>query len=131
MSYTIREASEALGFSTHTLRYYEKEGIIPFVERDDSGNRIYQDHAFEWLHLVKCLKETGMSIKDLKHFADLSMGGDQTVEERKAILYTHRENLERELEQTLKHLKKINGKIDYYENLEVKPVPETGKVEVE
>lgn len=129
MGYSIKEVSNELGFSAHTLRYYEKEGIIPYIDRDESGNRVYRDYIFEWLHMVKCLKETGMTIKDLKHFANLSMGGDNTVPERKQILYDHKHKLEEQLQQTLKHLEKINGKINYYENLDVKPTPNRKEAE--
>lgn len=125
MELTIKEMAEMMGVTTHTLRYYEKEGIIVDVDRDPQGNRIYHDHTIEWLGFIKCLKETGMSIKDLKHFAALSMGEDDTIPERKEILYAHRRIMEKQLEETIEYLKRINGKIEYYESLddEMKPTP--------
>ncbi len=123
MAYTIKEMAEKMGVSPHTLRYYEKEGIVPNVDRDENGNRVYREHTIEWLGFIKCLRETGMSIKDLKHFAKLSMGPDTTIPERKEVLYAHREVMEKQLEDTINYLKRINGKIDYYESLDLQEMP--------
>lgn len=123
MEYSIKDMAEHMGVTAHTLRYYEKEGIIPFVDRDDQGNRVYKDHTIDWLGFIKCLRETGMSIKDLKHFATLSMSGDHTIPERKEILYAHRKIMEKQLEDTITYLKKINWKIEYYESLSSDELP--------
>ncbi len=117
MTYKIKEISEELGFSAHTLRYYEKEGIIPHVKRDDNGNRLYEQHIYDWLSLVKCLKSTGMSIKDLKHIARLTFAGDETIVKRLEVLRAHRSKMEQQLKDTMMYLERIEGKIGYYESL--------------
>lgn len=126
MTYKIKEISEELGFfSAHTLRYYEKEGIIPHVKkRDDNGNRLYEQHIYDWLSLVKCLKKsTGMSIKDLKHIARLTFAGDETIVKRLEVLRAHRsKKMEQQLKDTMMYLERIEGKIGYYESLTEKKV---------
>jgi DNA-binding transcriptional MerR regulator len=117
MQYSIKEAAEFMGVTAHTLRYYEKEGILPYIQRDDYGNRVFHENNIEWMGFIKCLRETGMSIKELKHFADLNLSGEHTIPLRKEILYKHRLLMEKKLEETQKYLERINGKITYYESL--------------
>ncbi|MEG6584247.1 MerR family transcriptional regulator [Dendrosporobacter sp. 1207_IL3150] len=62
MTYTIKQVSQKLDLTAYTLRYYEREGLLPFVGRDNNGNRIFNDHDIEWLILIRCLRDTGMSV---------------------------------------------------------------------
>ena len=82
MGYSIGEAAKKAGLSAYTLRYYDKEGLLPFVERTPSGFRIFKDSDLEWLAVISCLKSSGMSIKDIKKFINWCMEGDSTLEKR-------------------------------------------------
>lgn len=86
MGYTVKQASAKTNLAAHVLRYYEKEGLLPRVRRSKSGIRHYSEDDLEWLGLICCLKNTGMSIKQIKEFVDLSIVGDSTLKERCEML---------------------------------------------
>ena len=67
MVYTVGEMAKLLGVTASTLRYYDKEGLLPFVERSSGGIRMFQDSDFEWLQVIGCMKKAGMSIRDIRH----------------------------------------------------------------
>ena len=73
MLYTIGEMAKKLGVPTSTLRYYDKEGLLPFVERSDGGIRVFKDTDYEWLFVIECLKKAGMPLKDIRIFIGLAM----------------------------------------------------------
>ena len=112
--YTIREVSEKTGLSPHTLRYYEKEGLLSDVERRSGGFRQYTDEDLEALGLICCLKNTGMSLQEITCFIELTRGGDQTLKERVELLRAHRENVLARMEQMQKYLDKVTWKLNYY-----------------
>lgn len=89
MDYTIRQVSEKTHPASHTLRYYEKEGLLPFVKRSKGGICRFSEDDFEWLGLICCLKNTGMPIKQIKEFIDLSMQGGETLKQRCEVLIDH------------------------------------------
>ena len=112
--YTIREVSEKTGLSPHTLRYYEKEGLLSDVERSSGGFRQYTDEDLEALGLICCLKNTGMSLQEITCFSELTRGGDQTLKERVELLRAHRENVLARMEQMQTYLEKVTWKLSYY-----------------
>ena len=91
--YSIQEVSQRTGLSAHTLRYYEKEGLIASVDRSPGGFRQYTDEDLESLGLVCCLKNTGMSLQEITRFVQLTHAGEQTLKERVELLREHRENM--------------------------------------
>ncbi len=115
MGYTISQAAEKMNLTAHTLRYYEKEGLMPFVERTESGIRIFKDYDLEWLSVICCLKGTGMSIKKIKEYIDLSLEGDSTLEERRQIFIRQRESVLAQIREMQKHLTKLDYKIQFYD----------------
>lgn len=117
MRISIQEASARLGISKHALRYYEKEGIIPPVERDGNGNRVYAESDMQWLELVCCFRDTGMPLSDVKRIVTLSRvdNHEETLDERLGILLAHREVVIAKIEEMKQHLGKIEKKINYYE----------------
>lgn len=117
MDYSIKQVSEKTQLKAHVLRYYEKEGLLPFVQRSDGGIRRYSDHDLEWLGLICCLKSTGMSIKQIKQFVELSKLGDETLFQRKNMLVAHKKHVEDEIAAMEKHLTKVSHKIDYFQHL--------------
>ena len=70
MTYSISEAAKQMGVSVHTLRYYDKEGLLPFVERVN-GRRVFKDSDFSWLKIISCLKNTGMPLKEIRRYMEL------------------------------------------------------------
>ena len=80
MIYTVGEMAQKLGVPASTLRYYDKEGLLPFVERSSGGIRMFRENDFEWLQVIRCMKKAGMSIKDIRQYIELSMQGDDTID---------------------------------------------------
>jgi DNA-binding transcriptional MerR regulator len=115
VTYTIAEAAQRSGLSAHTLRFYDKEGLLPYVDRTSSGIRSFKESDFEWLHIINCLKDTGMPIKKIREFIDLCMHGDDTLEQRLEFLRNHKLNVEQQMKELKMHMKTINHKISYYE----------------
>ena len=70
MYYTVGETARRLGVAASTLRYYDKEGLLPFVERSSGGIRMFKESDFEWLSIIECLKKAGMPIKEIRKFID-------------------------------------------------------------
>ncbi len=119
MSYSINEVANKFGLSVHTLRYYDKEGLMPFIGRDKSGNRVFTETDLNWVAMVCCLKDTGMSIKEIKKYADWCTEGMQSIDERKAMLAAHRKQVVKQIEDLHKNLELIDSKIAVYENPEL------------
>ena len=80
--YSIQEVCRKTGLTAHTLRYYEKEGLLTSVERSAGGFRQYSDEDLEWLGLICCLKNTGMSLQEIARFVKLAHEGDYTLRDR-------------------------------------------------
>ncbi|THB70676.1 MAG: MerR family transcriptional regulator [Desulfovibrio sp.] len=114
---TISEAAQHLGVSAHTLRYYEKIGLIRHVERA-GGRRVYTSQDMAWLEFIMRLKVTAMPLARIKKIADLRYQGDATMDERKAMLLSHRENLKAEIVKLQGHLHALDRKIDDYTALQ-------------
>jgi DNA-binding transcriptional MerR regulator len=88
---TISELAESTGVSKHTLRYYERAGLIPLVGRHpSSGHRLYTPQHPQWITFVRNLRATGMPIRDLRRYATLVSKGEHTWPSRKAMLAAHR-----------------------------------------
>lgn len=115
MVYTIGETAKRLNIAASTLRYYDKEGLLPFVERSNGGIRIFKDEDFEWLGIIECLKKTGMPIKEIKEFVDWCVAGDATIDQRLALIKAQQEAVERQIQSMQENLKMLSYKRWYYE----------------
>ncbi|MFT4105576.1 MAG: MerR family transcriptional regulator [Lacrimispora sp.] len=115
MRYTITQAAERCNVKPHTLRFYEKEGLLPFVERTPGGIRSFKESDLAWLEIVNCLKETGLPIKEIKEFIDLFMQGDATLKQRQALIKRHRDDVKKQIKALRNNLKIIEDKVLYYE----------------
>ncbi|MFB3162335.1 MerR family transcriptional regulator [Neobacillus sp. 179-J 1A1 HS] len=115
LTYSIGEFSKIVGVSEHTLRFYEKEGLIR-VNRDDNNVRIYSDEDKLWVETLLHLKKSGMSLKDMKQFIMWGYMGDETMEERLALLKNHRKKVVEEFEKIRQSLEFLDTKINFYEN---------------
>lgn len=116
MSYTIGQVAKETGLSIHAIRYYEKEGILPHVSRDEKGIRIFSEEDQFWLSVINCLRATNMSIADIKNIVDLSLEGDHTLSQRKVILKEHKEKIAKQMDDLKLAMDKIDQKISFYES---------------
>lgn len=115
MGYSIAEAAERLGLTAHTLRYYERDGLmLEPVERSASGQRRYSDQDLEWVTLIARLRSTGMPIREVRRYTELVRLGDATEEERLTLLEGHREAVLARLAEVTDHLGAIDTKIKVY-----------------
>lgn len=110
----ISQFSKAAGISPYTLRYYEKKGLIR-VNRDSAGRRDYSEDDIEWARFIKRLKDTGMLLRDIRHYSDLRYEGDSTMEERMALLLRHREAVVEQQKKWDGYLKNLDEKIHIYQ----------------
>lgn len=115
MGDTIARAAQNTGLTEYTLRYYEKEGLLPFVKRNASGYRSFRESDYEWIELIACLKKTGMEIKDIRQFIDWCVEGDSTLQKRLDLFKAQKIKAEQQLAELEQHIKKIEHKIRYYE----------------
>lgn len=115
MFYTIGEMAKRLGVPASTLRYYDKEGLLPFVERSSSGIRMFKDADFEWLQIIGCLKKTGMSLSDIKRFIEMAMQGDGTIDERLELIKQQKRSVKEQIEELTSTLEILDFKEWYYE----------------
>jgi DNA-binding transcriptional MerR regulator len=112
---TIAEAARATGVSAHTLRYYERAGLIGGVQRAGSGHRRYGEDDLAWIEVLQRLRATGMPIRRILRYAELARAGDGTEGERLELLREHRNAVRAQLAEVRKHLAFIEQKIAKYE----------------
>ena len=115
MLYTIGEVSKKTGLSQYTLRYYDREGLLPDVSRGAGGTRRFSEEDLAWLGLVGCLKASGLSIKEIRRYIELSAGGDGTLELRREIIRARRAALEAQMEELRRTLEVLEYKCWYYD----------------
>ena len=111
---SISEAAERTGLSAHTLRYWERAGLLEPVSRNGSGHRRYAEEDLERIQFLTKLRATGMPIRQVRRYAELINGGDETSAERLALLEGHRKAVLARLEETAGHLELIDWKINLY-----------------
>ncbi|MGL4402475.1 MAG: MerR family transcriptional regulator [Fusobacteriaceae bacterium] len=114
--YSIGDVGKITGIPTSTLRFYEKEGLLPKVDRDKNGIRSYSKDDLFWVEMIKCLRDTNMGIQDIKNIVTLSDMGTITEIQRKNIFLKHREKVLEEIRQLEKYVEKIDLKIKWYED---------------
>ncbi|MFH4800616.1 MerR family transcriptional regulator [Vibrio diabolicus] len=116
----IKEFSSLVGLSAHTLRYYEKIGLLKHVHRNASGHRVYSAKDLSWISFVKRLKETAMPLEEILEYAKLREVCSESVRQRQALLEQHQENLKLHIEQQQKHLTALEEKIALYKSGKVR-----------
>jgi DNA-binding transcriptional MerR regulator len=111
---TISGAARASGVSAHTLRYYERAGLLDPVDRAASGHRRYAEEDLARIQFLTKLRSTGMPIRQIREYAELMRRGDDTHEARLALLEAHRDAVRAHLAETERNLELIDYKIGYY-----------------
>ncbi|WP_100365820.1 MerR family transcriptional regulator [Diaminobutyricimonas aerilata] len=112
-TFTPAEAAERTGFSLDTLRYYEKAGLLGRIRRGAGGRRAYTESDIEWLGLIRCLRDTGMPIAQLKSYAQLATD-DSTMDERLALLEQHDREVQASIDALLAQQRRLREKIAWY-----------------
>lgn len=115
MSYTIQQVSKMTRIPATTLRYYDKEGLLPFLERTESGYRRFSDVDLASLQIVQCLKSARLSIEEIRQFSEWVHEGDSTLQKRLDLFLRRKEEMEKQIEEWKKILDVINYKCEYYQ----------------
>ncbi len=113
--YTIGDAASELGMPASTIRFYEKNGLIPNQQRSSDGRRLFDEDDLEWMRFVERLKVSGMPIKEIREYIRLYMEGDSTIEERRRIVYERRDAIDKQLEELQLARDFIEYKCWYYD----------------
>lgn len=117
---TITEASQKFQISADTLRYYERIGLIPTVNRHSNGNRDYTPEDCNWVHFIKCMRSAGLSIEVLIEYVTMFQQGNSTIIARKELLVEQRRQLAEKIEEMQSVLNRLDNKIEGYEDRVIK-----------
>lgn len=98
-TYTIGEIAKIIHVSAYTLRYYDKEGLLPFAKRDKAGRRIFEEKDLEMFGVIECLKKTGMPVKEIGDFVKLYMQGDKAIGKRKKVFEKQKVVVQKQIEE--------------------------------
>lgn len=113
-TYSISEVAEHFNVTPHTLRYYDKEGLLPLIERTPSGKRVFKQSDMEALKIIECLKASGMPIKEIKAFIEWCSEGDSTLQQRYDMFLERKASVEAQMEELKKTMEVIEYKCSYY-----------------
>jgi DNA-binding transcriptional MerR regulator len=116
LTYSIKDVAKMSGLSISAIHFYDKEGLLPFVLKNKSGNRAFTDSDIYLIQMICCLKNTGMQIKDIKKYIDFCMEGATTIDLRKKLLIEHRKELVSHIESLSQNLKLLDLKIGDYDS---------------
>lgn len=134
--YTIKDVADRTGMSPHTLRFYDKQGLLSFIKRSESGIRMFTEEDFEFLFVIQCLKRSGMPLKKIKEFTDLYSKGNSTIYERLIMFQQHRQNILNQIAELQEMLSitdykcwffeqaEKQGDVYYYRNLSEDQIPQ-------
>lgn len=114
MLYTAGEAAKILEIPVSTIRYYDKEGLLPGLERSAGGIRMFQEKDISELKLIQCLKKTGLSLKDIRTFVNLPLESPETIRQRLSILTRQKKVLEEKQQELEEMMNVVNYKLWYY-----------------
>lgn len=113
---TIAEVSKKYDLTADTLRYYERIGLLPSVNRNSSGNRDYTEEDCRWVHFIKCMRSAGLSIEVLIEYVSLFQQGNETTGIRKELLLEQRKQIVEKIDGLQNTLAYLDIKIDGYED---------------
>ena len=112
MLYTVGEMAKVMHIPASTLRYYDQEGLLPFVERSSGGIRMFSEKDYEWLKVIECLKSSGLSIKEIRAFIDMAARGDESIHERLELFQSRRAAVKKQMEDLLYEIHLTEGLTD-------------------
>lgn len=114
MTYRIKEVAEKMNLPASTIRYYDKEGLLPHLERKESGYRVFNDGDIALLELIECFKNTGLSIKEIKQFCDWIAEGDSSLQNRYDLFLERKQAVEHQMKVLQKTMDLVKHKCEYY-----------------
>jgi DNA-binding transcriptional MerR regulator len=114
---TIQEAAEATGLSAHTLRYYERIGLIHPIDREENTRRLYTTDDLGWINFLMKMRATGMSIREMQRYAQLQRMGDETLPDRVEMLKALREQVEARIGELNENMRLVCYKIEIYSEM--------------
>lgn len=106
MTYSISDVAKKTGISPTTLRYYDKRGLLPFVNRDKNGRRAFKDNDFNFLQVIECMKKSGLTIEQIRTFIEMCMAGDMTLKKRYDFL-------DREEKSLVEQINTLQAQLDF------------------
>lgn len=112
----VAEFSKRVNISSHTIRYYDKVGLLDDIHRLSSGHRHFQEKDIVWFEFIQRLKDTGMPIKQIREYAELRKKGKATLASRHAMLKAHSSKLSDQIQTQQLHLEKLKDKINFYQS---------------
>lgn len=115
MRYSIGEVADATGIAISTLRYYDREGMFPNMERTNGGMRVFSDIEIEVIKIIECLKTSGMPVKDMKQYLDWCQEGDNSLQKRRDMFYERLDAVKKQMEELQKTMDIIKYKCWYYD----------------
>ncbi len=115
MVYTVSEMAKLLHVAPSTLRYYDKEGLLPFVARSPGGTRIFTETDLRWLKIISCLKSAGMPLRDIRCYIEMAMQGDSTIDARLHMFHKQRQRILAQMQELQQTLDVVEYKCWYYE----------------
>ncbi|MEY8392945.1 MerR family transcriptional regulator [Lachnospiraceae bacterium] len=120
--YSAKEAAEITGLSTATLRYYEREKLLPQIARSSSKYRQYTDEDIEWIKMIQCMRMANIPIRSIKHYVSLLIQGGTTLEQRYTMVKEHMEYIKGQIANLQSALSLTQSKLTFYENLLKEPI---------
>ncbi|WP_178024740.1 MerR family transcriptional regulator [uncultured Paenibacillus sp.] len=117
MAYSIQEVSSMFNVPSHTLRYYEQEGLLPAIERSENGRRVYQDADLSRIRMILCMRDAGMSLDSIKSFNELDRLDADTLPDKRRIIAEQKSQVEHKIRELQDLLRLLNRKLDHYDKL--------------
>lgn len=121
MLYSIGEVSNITGVTVSALRYYDREGLFPNIERTSGKVRVFSDNEVETLQMIECLKTSGLSIKEIKQFLDWCQEGDTSIKKRRDFFYERLDAVKEQMDELQQTMNLIKHKCNYYDKMLTKP----------
>ncbi|CAM3605301.1 MerR family transcriptional regulator [Paenibacillus lupini] len=122
---TVKEAAQITGLTEHAVRFYTDKGLVPSLQRNQNNIRMFDDESINWLHGIKCLKQSGMPIEVIKMYVDLCLEGETTLPQRYALMMEHKEEAIAKLEEANQHVAHLEQKTALYQAILEHRSPDT------
>lgn len=123
--YTVKEAAQIMGLTEHAVRFYTDKGLVPSIQRNQNNIRMFDEESINWLHGVKCLKQSGMPIEVIKKYVDLCSEGNSTISQRYRLMMEHKEAALAKLEEAKQHVAHLEEKTALYQAILENRSPDT------
>ncbi|ANF95650.1 MerR family transcriptional regulator [Paenibacillus bovis] len=115
--YTVKNAAQITGLTEHAIRFYTDKGLVPSVQRSPNNIRMFDEESINWLHGIRCLKQSGMPLETIKLYVDLCLEGETTIQQRYELMMEHQEAARRKLEEAKRHIAHLEEKTELYQSI--------------